>query len=102
SMLRPYKGLESFVYNFTASAFVAAHSIGLDRGIKPRFAACVKYSSSPRRFSSSSEQSILCRKYDSRVGCGNSNSRAASKQISGMRDKPKSREARKSAAASGV
>src|SRR5207302_6489960 len=99
---RPYKDLESFVYNFTASAFVAAHSIGLACGIKPRFAACVKYNSRPPRFSSSSEKSILFRKYDSSARCGNSNWRAASKQISGMRDKPKSREARKSAATSAV
>ncbi len=54
SMLRPY--------NFTASAFVVAHSMGLACGIKPRFAAYAKYNSRPRRFSSSSEKSMFWRK----------------------------------------
>src|SRR5712692_1689589 len=55
-------------YNFTASAFAVAHSIGRACGIKPRFAAYAKYNSRPRRFSASREKSMLLRKYDSRVG----------------------------------
>src|SRR2546427_1880852 len=54
SMLRPY--------NFTASAFATAHSMGLACRIRPSFAAWAKYNSRPRRFSSSREKSMFWRR----------------------------------------
>src|SRR5258708_9022284 len=59
SMLRPY--------NFTASAFVAAHSSGFAWGIRPSFAAWAKYNSQPRRFSSSARKPMVCPKYHSHL-----------------------------------
>src|SRR5882724_7534153 len=79
-----------------------AQAMGLAWGIRPSFAAWVKYSSRPRRFSSSREKSMLSRRYDSSLSAGNSSSRAAAELISAMCDIPKSREAWKSATTSGV